>query len=97
MDAAARELAEAKSASLTAKVDFEARQEELRKSIEEARERENEAKANTREFDQRLGELSSELKLALEEKGRLQNETTRVQETKAILREREELAGRAWS
>ena len=41
MDAAGRELAEAKTALLTVKVDFDARQGELRKSIEEAREREN--------------------------------------------------------
>jgi DNA recombination protein RmuC len=89
MDATGRELADAKTALLTVKVDFDARQGELRKSIEEARERENEAKAKTKEIDQRLSELADELKLALEEKGRLQNEATRVQETKAILLERD--------
>jgi DNA recombination protein RmuC len=89
MDAASRELAEAKTELLTVKVDFDARQGELRKSIDEARERENEAKAKTKDFDQRSGELANELKLALEEKGRLQNEATRVQETKAILLERD--------
>jgi DNA recombination protein RmuC len=89
MDAAGRELAEAKTTLLTVRVDFDARQGELRKSIEEARERENEAKAKTKEIDQRLSELADELKLALEEKGRLHNEATRVQETKAILLERD--------
>src|ERR1035438_3506444 len=88
IDSAGRELAEAKTALLTIKVDFDARQGELRKSIEEARERENEAKGKTKEIDQRLSDLADELKVALEEKGRLQNEATRVQETKATLLER---------
>jgi len=89
IDAVNRELAEAKTALSTAKADFEARHEELRKSIAEAHERENEAKTKARESDQRSGELADELKLALEDKGRFRNEATRVEETRAIILERD--------
>src|SRR6266851_4972633 len=88
-DAAGRELAEAKTALSMAKADFDARQEELRKSINEARERENEAKTKATESGQRYTEVATELKRALEEKGQFQNEATRVEETKATLLERD--------
>ena len=88
-DAATRELAEAKTALSMAKADFDGRQEELRKSINEARERENEAKTKATESDRRFTEIASELKLALEEKGQFQNEATRVEETKATILERD--------
>ena len=77
-----RELAEIKTVLSVAKADFEARREELRKSVDEARERENDAKVMARESDLRSGKLADELKIALEEKGRFQNEATRVQETR---------------
>jgi DNA recombination protein RmuC len=72
-----------------ARADSEARQEELRKQIGEAREREEEAKARATESDRRYAELASELKVALEEKGRFQNEATRVEETKAAVLDRD--------
>ena len=88
-DAVGRELAEAKTALSMAKADFDARQEELRKSINEARERENEAKTKATESGQLFTEIAAELKRALEEKGQFQNEATRVEETKATLLERD--------
>jgi DNA recombination protein RmuC len=88
-DTLTRELTEAKTASLMVKADFDARQEELRKSINEARERENEAKTKATESDHRFTEIAAELKLALEEKGQFQNEATRVEETKATILERD--------
>jgi chromosome segregation ATPase len=88
-DAVNGELAEAKAAFLAAKADFEARQEELRRTIEEAREREKEAKDEAKESDQQYVALAAELKVALEEKGRFQNEATRVEETKETLLERD--------
>ena len=65
------------------------RSEELRKGIGEARERENEAKAKAKESDDRHAEIALELKTALQEKGKYQNEAIRVGETKATLLERE--------
>jgi DNA recombination protein RmuC len=88
-DAATRELAEAKTALSIVKADFDGRQEELRQSINEARERENEAKTKATESDRRFTEIAAELKLALEEKGQFQNEATRVEETKATILERD--------
>jgi DNA recombination protein RmuC len=88
-DAERRELAEAKTALSMAKADFDARQQELRKSIIEARERENEAKTKATESEKRYSEIAAELKVALEEKGQFQNEATRVDETKATLLERD--------
>lgn len=84
-----RELAEARATLLTAKADFEGRHEELRKSIDEARARENEVKTSAKEGEQRFGALATELKVALEEKGRLQSEAARVEEAKAALNERD--------
>jgi DNA recombination protein RmuC len=83
-------LAEANSARAIAVADHEARQGELRKQISEAREREDEAKATAREAEKRYAELAAELKVALEEKGRFKNEATRVEESKAVLVERED-------
>ncbi|MGA3048913.1 MAG: DNA recombination protein RmuC [Terracidiphilus sp.] len=88
-DSAARELAEARGALSIASVNSESRQEELRKQIGEAREREEEAKARATESDRKYTELASELKIALEEKGRFQNEATRVEEAKAAVLERD--------
>jgi DNA recombination protein RmuC len=89
VDAAGRELAEAKTALSMAKADFDARQEELRRFIFEARERENEAKNKALESDRRFTELAAELKRTLEEKGQFQNEATRVEETRAAIVERD--------
>src|SRR5271168_1625503 len=88
-DASGRELAEAKTALSMAKADFDGRQQELRKFINEARERENEAKTKATESDRRFTEIAAELKLALEEKGQFQNEAIRVEETKAMIVERD--------
>jgi DNA recombination protein RmuC len=84
-----RELVDIKTALSVVKADFEARREELRKSVDEARERENDAKAMARESDQRSGQLADELKIALEEKGRFQNEATRVEEKSLALLQRD--------
>lgn len=62
---------------------------ELNKKVGEARERENEAKARVSELDTKLAELNAELKTALEEKGRMQAEATRVEEARTALREKE--------
>lgn len=88
-DALTVALSEAKAAHGSLKADFEARQEELRRSINEAHIREDEAKAQAREADQRSAASALELKMALEEKGRFQNEAARVQEVKTILLERD--------
>jgi len=88
-DSSARELAEARLAISIANADSEARKEELLKQIAEARIREEEAKARAMESDRRHLELSSELKVALEEKGKFQNEATRVEEAKAAVLERD--------
>ncbi len=47
------------------------RSEELRKAINEAHEREDEAKAKAKESDNRHAEIVNELKVALEEKGKI--------------------------
>jgi len=88
-DALNREVAETQLALSTSKADFAARQEEMRKSIDEARVRENEAKAGSDKAEERSRQIADELKAALEEKGRFQNEATRVEETKATLLERD--------
>lgn len=62
---------------------------ELHRTISEARERENEAKAKAKQSDDRHAETARELKTALEEKGKYQNEATRVEETRATLLERD--------
>jgi DNA recombination protein RmuC len=89
VDAIGLELAETKSTLATVKADFDARQEELRNSLKEARERENEAKTKATEAEQRHADISAELKVASQEKGQFQNEATRVKETKATLLERD--------
>jgi DNA recombination protein RmuC len=73
----------------SAKADFESRHQESIGHISEARGREDEAKARAAEFEKKNSELSSELKKTLEEKGKFQNEATRVEESKGIIRERE--------
>jgi len=52
-DALNREVAETQLALSTSKADFAARQEEMRKSIDEARVRENEAKAGSDKAEER--------------------------------------------
>lgn len=59
-NAAGPELAEAKSALSTAKADFAARQEELRNFINDARERENAAKAEATKSDERCTDVAEE-------------------------------------
>jgi len=88
-DRLGRELTDAEVTLSTAKADLAARQQELRNSINEARDRENEAKAKASEAEQRLAVAVGELKIAVEEKGQLQNEATRIEETKATLLERD--------
>jgi DNA recombination protein RmuC len=84
-----RELADARTELSTARADFDARHEELRRAIDEARQRENEAKLNAKESDARSNEIAIQLRVAAEDKGRFQNEATRVEETRAIILERE--------
>jgi DNA recombination protein RmuC len=48
-----------------------------------------EVRARATEAEKRYNELASELKIALEEKGRYQNEATRVEEAKATVLERD--------
>jgi len=84
-----RELADAKSAFSTSKADFDARQQELRNSINEARERENEAKAKAAEFERGTSKIGVELKEALGEKARFQTEAARVEEVKTTIFERD--------
>ena len=86
----ARELADAQDALVRNRADFEGRQEELRKSINEAHERENEAKKKAEKTEEQLTVIGAELKVALEEKGRFENEATRVEETKATLLQRDD-------
>jgi DNA recombination protein RmuC len=83
------ELAQARGEISSAKTDYDARQQELRESIAEARHREAESKAKATESDQRHQEVVAELKIALEEKGKFQNEATRVEETKTTLAARD--------
>jgi DNA recombination protein RmuC len=89
VEALVRELAEARTAFSTAKADFDARQQELRNSINEARERETEAKAKATASERGYSEITAELKVALEEKAKFQSEAARVEETKVVLLERD--------
>ena len=86
----ARELADAQDALVKNRADFEGRLEELRKSINEAHDRENEAKKKAEKTEEQLTVIGAELKVALEEKGRFENEATRVEETKATLLQRDD-------
>ncbi len=56
-----------------------------RKQVGEARIRENEAKLKLAELEERNSALAKELKVVSEEKGRFQNEATRVDEMKSTL------------
>jgi DNA recombination protein RmuC len=76
------ELADANSALSTAQADSFGRQEEMRNAI-------NEAKAKSTKFEQRISEIDVELKLALEEKGKFQNEAARIAEIKDVLHSRD--------
>lgn len=83
------ELVKAREEIVTNKAQHGAREQELRAAIEESRQRENEAKSKTIEAEQRLENTMMELKATLEEKGRFQNEATRVEEIKFALAERD--------
>jgi DNA recombination protein RmuC len=61
------------------------RSQELRKTISEARERENEAKIRAAELDKRHAETAAELKTAIEQRGKYQSEAARVDEIKTVL------------
>ena len=71
------------------KADFEARQQELRQTIADVRKREDEAKAQVAASELRQEITTAELKKALEEKGKFQNEATRVEEIKIALTARD--------
>lgn len=64
------------------------RHEELRKALDEARNRESDANARAENSDSRREETERELRAAIEEKGKFQNEATRVEEVKSSLAER---------
>ena len=85
IEAVRDELSATQLALSNAKIDFEARQQELRRSIDEARTRESEAKAKADDADKRSLQISDELKAALEEKGRLHAEAARLEETKSLV------------
>ncbi len=89
IDSLSRELTETTTALVAAKSDFEARREELRRSIDEARTNVAEAKKDAAESSQRLSSIAEELKVVLEEKGRLQGEAARVEEIRGTLLERD--------
>src|SRR5579863_7950599 len=55
----------------------------------EATTREDELKANLLQLDARHSKASDELKAALQEKGRLQNEAARLDEARTVILERE--------
>ncbi len=61
------------------------RAQELLKAIDEARERENVANARAKDADDGQVAIAAELKTALEEKGKFQNEASRVDEIKQVL------------
>jgi len=88
-EAVSRELEQTKTTLLTARAEFEAHREELRNAITDAHQRENEAKAKVKESEQRCDQLGDELKIALEEKGRFQNEAVRVEEARDQVAERD--------
>ena len=66
------------------------RSDELRKSIQEARERESEAKIKAAESDKRFTNIAAAFNTAVEEKGKYQSEAARVGEMKADLARRDE-------
>jgi len=72
-----------------ARAESEARQEELRRSLDDARFRESDSRQNAKESEARAREIGNLLTVAIEEKGRLQNEVTRIEETKASIIERD--------
>ena len=58
LDELKHELGEARSAVTSAKADFDARQQELRSSISEARDRETEAKVKKAEWERKHSEIA---------------------------------------
>lgn len=61
---------------------------ELRKAANDARERENEAKAIATKLDQRCSDTSEELKSVVEQKGKYQSEAARIDEIRSLLASR---------
>lgn len=84
-DSQERELTQARATLSAAQADFDARQQELRTSINDARGREGDASARAIESERKHSEIDVELKTALEEKARFQSEAARVEETKNAL------------
>jgi DNA recombination protein RmuC len=73
----------------SAKSNFEVRNDELQKAISEARQREDEARRESVRSNQLVSEATTELKIALEEKGRFQSEAARVEEAKKLAAEKD--------
>jgi DNA recombination protein RmuC len=84
-----RDLTDARTANARAEADFAARQEELRTSIKDARLREDEAKLKVRETENQVAKLTSELRVASEQKGQFQREAARAEELRAALQQRD--------
>jgi peptidoglycan hydrolase CwlO-like protein len=77
-----RQIAESSTALSKAQADFQARQDELRRSLAEANGRETDAKRRLDESEKRVNQLS-------QENGRLQSEAGRIQELKTTLSNRD--------
>jgi len=77
-----RQIAEGATGLSKAQADFQARQDEMRRSLTEASTRENDTKRRLDESEKRVNHLS-------EEKGRLQSEAGRIQELKTTLANRD--------
>lgn len=77
------------TAHAATKAATDARQEELRQSIIDARQREREAEAKSAEYEKRWTDVAAELKITLEQKGQFESEAARVAETKALVFDRE--------
>ncbi len=90
IDTLSRELAKVQTDLSTAKTDFEARQQELRESISEARRREDEASSKAVQLENKYSEINSELKITLEQKASFQSEAARTEEIKNALTDRDD-------
>jgi DNA recombination protein RmuC len=84
-----RELAAAQTTIVATKAEFDARQQELRDSIKEARGREAEAKTKLAEAEHKYSQIEADLRATVEEKAHYQSEAARVQEIKNVVTERE--------
>lgn len=86
---AAAEMAVLRGNLAFTRADFEARQEELRRSLIETREREREANQRAVEAELRTAGMRDKLSAAIEEKGRLKSEAARFDEMRTLVAERE--------